>query len=266
MTAQARGDSASPTGTGRPGHDATGRDHRRAGADLHRAPAGVAPAGRPGRRVAGRRGDLQLADHPAAAGLAQPRPGLQDLRRRRQRVRRPARRLRRRAGRATATRPSSRRSARRSRCGTHFAQPTRTAIAVARGTVAPVRPAAVAVRQLRHRGHDGRGAPDARHHRPRPDHQGRGLLPRPPRLGAGLGLPGGRRPDRARGPARRRAVQHRHPAGDHRPDADRRLQRPGRGATALLEEHPRPGRRHDPRADHDERRDHQARARLPGRA
>ena len=51
----------------------------------------------------------------------------------------------------------------------------------------PVRPAAVALRQLRHRGDDGRRAPDARAHRPRPDHQGRGLLPRPPRLGAGVG-------------------------------------------------------------------------------
>ena len=38
--------------------------------------------------------------------------------------------------------------------------------------------------QLRHRGDHGRRAPDARRHRARPDHQGGGLLPRPPRLGA----------------------------------------------------------------------------------
>ena len=53
----------------------------------------------------------------------------------------------------------------------------------------PVRAAAVALRQLRHRGHDGRGALDARDHRAGSDHQGRGLLPRSPRLGAGVGAP-----------------------------------------------------------------------------
>ena len=42
-----------------------------------------------------------------------------------------------------------------------------------RGAHPPVRPAAVAVRQLGHRGHHGRGAPDALDHRARPDHQGR---------------------------------------------------------------------------------------------
>ena len=64
----------------------------------------------------------------------------------------------------------------------------------------PLRPAAVALRQLRHRSHDGRRSPDAGRHRPAPDHQGRGQLPRSPRRGAGLGVPGaGRR--RARRPA-----------------------------------------------------------------
>ena len=54
----------------------------------------------PRRRGAGRRRHVKLADHPAAARLAQPRRRRQGLRRRRQRVRGPARRLRRRPGRA----------------------------------------------------------------------------------------------------------------------------------------------------------------------
>ena len=80
----------------------------------------------------------------------------------------------------------------------------------------PVRPAAVALRQLRDRGDHGRRPPDAGGHRPRPDHQGRGLLPRPPRLGAGLGAARGRRRSgRRTDPAASR--QHRHPGGDPRP-------------------------------------------------
>ncbi len=45
----------------------------------------------------------------------------------------------------------------------------------------------MALRQHRHGSDDGRRPPDAGDHRQGPDHQGRGLLPRPPRLGAGLG-------------------------------------------------------------------------------
>ena len=73
---------------------------------------------------------LQLADHRAAAGLAEPRPRLEGLGRRRQRVRRPARRLRRRAGRPRP--PGHRRGGtEQAGPGTHFAQPTPDAIAVA---------------------------------------------------------------------------------------------------------------------------------------
>ena len=50
----------------------------------------------------------------------------------------------------------------RVRRGTHFAQPTEDAIAVAAELSPALRPAAVALRQLRHRGDDGRGAPHAR--------------------------------------------------------------------------------------------------------
>ena len=54
------------------------------------------------------------------------------------------------------------------------------------------------------------------------------------------------------------------PSGHHRPDADRHLQRPGqRGAPPGRAQGP--GRGDDHRAGHDERRDHQARARLPRR-
>ena len=125
----------------------------------------------------------------------------------------------------------------------------------------PLRPAPLAVRQLRHRGHHGRHPPHALHHRPRPDHQDRGLLPRPPRLGPGLRRPGTgtSRPSRH---AVQRAVLHRHPESHHRPDPDRHVQRPGQRGQAPGNPQG-PGRGHDHRADHDERRHHQARARLP---
>ena len=160
--------------------------HRRAGRDLRPAPARLPRAGQPGQPRAGRRGGLQLADHPPAAGLAEPRPRLQAVRRRRQRVRRPARRLRRLAGRARP--PGDRGRDHRPGAAGHPLRPAHAQRDPGRrGAVPPVRPAAVAVRQLRHRGHHGRGAPDARGHRPGPDHQGGGLLPRPPRLGPGVG-------------------------------------------------------------------------------
>ena len=133
--------------------------------DLRPAPARVAPAGRRCHRRARRRRHLQLADHPAAAGVAQPwarAPGCTTW---------------------TATSTSTCTAAMVSSLaghghpaiveavrsqvdrGTHFAQPTATALAV-RGALPPVRAAAVADRQLRHRGHHGRRAPHARDHRP----------------------------------------------------------------------------------------------------
>ena len=163
----------------------------------------------------GRRRHLQLADRRAARGLAEPRRGLQALRRRRQRVLRLPRRVRRRRSPATPTRRSSRRSAPGSRRGTHFAQPTEDAIVVAENLAERFGQPLWRFAQLRHRGDDGRRPPDAGGHRPRPDHQGRGLLPRPPRLGAGLGA--APRPTTI-GPADRPigvAEQHRHPRRDH---------------------------------------------------
>ena len=68
--------------------------------------------------------------------------------------------------------------------GTHFAQPTEDAIVVAENLAERFDQPLWRFAQLRHRGHDGRRPPDARGDRAGPDHQGRGLLPRPPRLGA----------------------------------------------------------------------------------
>jgi hypothetical protein len=73
--------------------------------------------------------------------------------------------------------------------GTHFAQPTEPALAVA-ADLSRRFGLPGGVRQLRHRGDHGRGAPDACHHRSRQDHQRGRLLPRQPRLGAGVGVPG----------------------------------------------------------------------------
>ncbi len=75
---------------------------------------------------------------------------------------------------------------RRVRLGTHFAQPTEDAIVVAEELGRRFGLPALAVLQLRHRGHDGRRPPDAGDHRPGPDHQDRGQLPRPPRRGHGV--------------------------------------------------------------------------------
>ena len=62
-----------------------------------------------------------------------------------------------------------------------------------RGDLRAVPARADAVRELGHRGDDGRDPRGARRHRSRQDHQDGGLLPRAPRLGAVLGGPRGRR-------------------------------------------------------------------------
>ena len=146
--------------------------------------------------------------------------------------------------------------------GTHFAQPTEDSIVVAEQPRPALRPAAVALRQLRHRVDDGRRTPDARRHGSRADHQARGRLPRSPRLRDGLGAArerrrprSGRRPDRHPG-------EHRTAQGHDRRHRDRPRQQPSRrrGRARAL---PRRDRGHDRRADHDERRDHHPRRRLP---
>ena len=161
---------------------------------------------------------VQLADRRAARGLDQPR----------QRLRRST------TSTATSTPTSTAgtasrwpvtptpRSSRRSRTAGRPRHPLRPADRGRdrrrRQPRRAVRPAAVAVRQLRHRGDDGRRPPDARGHRARPDPQGRGRLPRPPRLGDGLGAAGARTTTSAPPTAPIGvAGQHRHPRRDHGP-------------------------------------------------
>ena len=116
---------------------------------------------------------------------------------------------------ATATRRSCRRQ--RARHRGHALRPADTRHHPGRRRAGPpVRPAAVALHQLRHRVDDGRHPPDAGGHGTHPHHQGRGHLPRPPRRGAGVGVPGADdvRPPRPAGDgprARRRAARGRRP-------------------------------------------------------
>ena len=147
---------------------------------------------RPGPGLAGRGGDLELADHLAPGGLAQPRRRFQDLRRRRQRVRRPPRRLRRRPGRP---RPSGHRGGRApaGRPGHPLRPADGNGHRGGRGIGPTIRAPLVAVQQFGDRGDHGRRPSHAGHHRERPAHQGRGLLSRPPRLGPGVGGARGRR-------------------------------------------------------------------------
>jgi len=155
----------------------------------------------PGRRG----GDVELEDHPPAAGLAEPRQRLEGLRRRRQTVRltctggygaqrwpgtrTPAiGRGDRPPGRAWARTSPSRAG---TRCAVADELTRRFRLPVWRFANSGTEATMDAV------------APDARDHRPGPDHQGGGLLSRPPRLGSGLGSrPARRRPARRRSPSR----------------------------------------------------------------
>ena len=117
------------------------------------------------------------------------------------------------------------------RRGTHFAQPTEDAIWIA-GELA--RRFGLPLWRFANSGTE--ATMDAVHlvralTGPRPHHQGRGLLPRPPRLGAGVGAARRRRDRPARAPHRRRR-QHRHPGGDPRSRGRGAVQRPRRRARA----------------------------------
>ncbi len=181
------------------------------------------------------------------------------LGRRRQRVRRLPQRLRRDVRRAREPGDREGRQADRAALGTHFAAPTEGSITVAEELQPPLRPAAVAVHELRHRGDHGRDPPRARRHRPRRDHQDRGLLPRPPRCGDGVGVPVARGTRRARRPAQR-PLRRRLPEGAHRPHSCRAVQR-RRGARARPDAVRGARGRNDPRAGDDE---HQHRAASRG--
>ena len=92
--------------------------------------------------------------------------------------------------------------------GTHFAQPTQNAVAVAEELA---RRFGLPLWRFANSGTE--ATMDAVHlmrvdHRPGPDHQGGGLLPRPPRLGPGVGGPRGRtRSARRTGPPRPRPAR-----------------------------------------------------------
>ena len=166
---------------------------------------------------------------------------------------------------ATPTRRSSPRSPSGSPPGTHFAQPVPDIIVVAARAGPPLRAAAVALRQLGHRGDDGRRPPDARRHRSAADHQGRGQLPRPPRRRAGLGVP-----RRSTPPARPTG---RTPVAEHGAVVARASPRSRTSCRSgdldavrrVLLEHPGRDRRDDHRAGDDEHRRRPAAARLPRR-
>ena len=172
---------------------------------------------------AGRRPLLLPAQRPVAR-LHRPRQGRAGLGRRRRRVRRLPQRLRRHVHRP---REPGRRRGRQGapRRGHPLRRPDRGLDRRRREPGRALRPAPVALHELRHRVDDGGDPPGARRDRPRPDHQGRGLLRRPPRRGDGLLLP---RPRRAR-PAREPEpgpVRLGLPAGAGRADPPGPLQRP----------------------------------------
>ena len=193
------------------GQQTVGSRRRRTGADLRWPPAPVPAAERPCQARPRRRGDLELADNAPPGGLDQPWHRLEDLRRRRYRIRRHARRLRREPGR-TCPSGDRRSGVPPGRPGHPLCPADRGRHRRGRGSGQSLRPALVALHQLGHGVDHGRRPSHAGDHRSGPDHQGRRLLPRPPRLGASVGHARGRR-DWPSGPACRGTRQHGHPGG-----------------------------------------------------
>ena len=216
---------------------------------------------RRGRLGPRRRRHLELADHPAAAGLAQPRRRRQGLRRRRQRVRGPARRLRRRPGRA---RPSGHRRGGQGPGGARH--PLRAADARTRSSVAGELSRRWGLPRWRFANSGTEATMDAVHLMR--SYTGRDLI---------IKVEGGYHghhdsvqvsvmpDDRRRGPARPPEpgpVLERHPAA---PSPASRWSPSSTTWTAsrrLLEDHPGQVAGHDRRAGHDERRHHPPAARA----
>ena len=130
-----------------------------------------------------------------------------------------------------------------------------------RGARRPLRATAVAVHELGHRVDDGRCASGSRGDRPRRDAQDRGLLPRPPRRGDGLGLSGARGARRSRRPALRR-LRRGLSEGAHRAHARGPVQRRRRARERALQAR-LPSRRDDHGAGDDEHQHHPAGRGLP---
>ena len=213
------------------------------------------------REVAGRRRRLELAGDRPPSDLPGRGPRVQGGRRRRQRVRRLPQRLRR-HGRRPRPSQDRRRPSPSASAGARTSPSRPRSRSSSPSTCSePLRPAAVAVRQLGHRGDARRRAPDARLHRPRPAAQDRGQLPRPPRRRDGVGA-APRRQDRR---LRRSGLG----AADPGPAADFvNLTKvvPFNDLDALertLEENKGRVAGHDRRAGDDERRHRPAGRRLP---
>ena len=186
--------------------------HRRLGQNL-----------RAGGQIDAERGPVLVPGQRSLAGLHRPRRGQPGLGRRRQRIRRLPQRVRRDVHRPRQ--PDGRRGGQGPDRPRHpLRRPDRRLDRRRRGAAAPLRAAAVAVQQLRDRVDDGRRPPRPRRHRPRQDPQDRGLLPRPPRHGDGLGLPAARGARRPRRPGQR-PLRRRHAEGDDRTDPLGPLQR-----------------------------------------
>ncbi len=125
---------------------------------------------------------------------------------------------------ATRTRRSSRRSSTRRAPAPTSPPPRPTTVALAEELCRRFNLDVGALRQLRHRGDDGRHPHRPRRHRAREDPEDRGLVPRSPRHGDVLGGPQRRRDGRAR-PARVDADVEGHPGGPRRLHARRAVQR-----------------------------------------
>ena len=202
--------------------------------------------------------DVELDDLPAGHGVGDPRQGLQDLGRRRHRVRRPPRRLRRDARRSRA--PGGRRggaATRRVSARTSRSRPTMRSSS----------PRMLAERfglPLWRFGNSGTEATMDAIHLMRAitgrdlHHQDRGQLPRSSRRGDGVDVP---RASTRLGPSERPASVAAgcgHPAGGGRPHDGRAVQRSRRARARVLHRARRADRRHDHRADDDEHRHHPA--------
>ena len=244
------GDRPSPRG----GADrAAARGLRRAHAQLGRVLRARAQGDAEGRA-------LLLPGERPVAGLHRARQGRAGLGRRRQRVHRLPQRLRRDVHRSREPagrggRPAARRARHPLRRADRGLDRRR------RGAAPALRPAAVALHELGHRVHDGRDPHRARRDRPRHDPQDRGLLPRAPRRGDGVGLPGARGARRPRRPGQR-SLRRGLPARDHGADALGPLQRragAGERAEALRGQ----GRGADHGARDDEHQHRPAGRRLP---
>ena len=221
-TGQSSGGSRGIAGYRKTGPGRRRRPYRRTGAGVPAPPTAQHRTHRAGRRASGRQRDLELADRAAAGGVDEPRRRVEDLRRRRRRVCRHARRIRR-VHRRPRT-PGDRRRGQRTGAPRNTLRSTHRRRDLERPrTGAPLRPAAVALRELGNRSHHGRRTFGPGGDRTRQNHQSRRLLPRPPRLGPGVS-PAGSRRGRPPRPSHRCSRQQWNPLRNNGSGRDRSVQ------------------------------------------